>query len=468
MATAQVSPLLIAGRWNTLQILKGARTALLVLTALLLSTIVWGTRVHRDAMLTVGKDAAPSIISAQDIKAALADMDADAANELLAPTNTASEATAGYDERGEEAEKALLKAAGNITYDTERAPIQTLAVSGETYRRLKQEAEDLHDAGSADDVRYYRADALLMDGTLLPAADELDQANNEELERTYRAQSTDSLVSSGLLMFAGMLLLLTLIAVQVFMSRRMRRAINPMLFFATLVAVGVLAYSLIAMFTEQRQLKIAKEDSFTSIHALWRARAIAYEANSEERRMLLDTAHAADYNHDLARETASLASLPAGVSLHQVVDEENRGEHVAGFTGYLADELNNITFAGERDAAVLMLSSFEQYLQVDREIHRLEDSGQHQKAIELCTGTSPGQSNWAFGLFDHALGDTLAINQAHFDEAVQTGLDATGTIRGRFSLGGLLGTLEFKALVAAIVMAVLIVLGFAPRIKEYE
>jgi hypothetical protein len=68
-------PMKTRPRWNTPQILKASRTAIVALMALLLIAVMVGTTVHRDAMKTVGKDAAPSIIAAQHIKSALASGD---------------------------------------------------------------------------------------------------------------------------------------------------------------------------------------------------------------------------------------------------------------------------------------------------------------------------------------------------------------------------------------------------------
>jgi hypothetical protein len=143
---------------------------------------------------------------------------------------------------------------------------------------------------------------------------------------------------------------------------------------------------------------------------------------------------------------------------------------VSGFTGYLADELNNITFPGEREAAVKTLAAFASYLSVDAEIRRLENSGpeHHQDAVNLCVGSAAGQSHWAFAQFDSALGETLRINQEQFDRAVKAGLSSVGTLNGRVTIWEIAHTMEFKAFAWAVVIAALIAAGLAPRIKEYE
>ena len=453
MATTAVNPPI--RRWNTLQILKGSRIALLVLDLLLLVGVVIGTRVHRTAMQTVGVDAAPSIVAAQHIKTALADMDSNAANELLGAPGAMPQAVASYESRRIEASGALIAAAENITYgDSERKPILTLQVGIGSYERLIQKARDLHENNAPATVVAYRQANALMNGTLLPATDALDRANNEVLERTCKSQSARSFGIRAFVLLAGSAALLALAAVQLFLSRRMRRTFNPLLLGATLLTLILTIYAWLAMESERSQLKVAKEDAFASIHALWQARAVAYQANGDESRYLLDQTRAKDHEEAFLEKSDSLARLPAGMDSNQLLGNLRREKHVEGFSGFLADELNNITFPGEREAAIRSMTAWQGYLDVDTRIRQFERQGQTRQAIDLCLGTAQGQSNWAFDQFDNALLATLEINQKAFDASVSKGLAAVAS-------------LEIKALVAAIVIALLCFLGLAPRIREY-
>jgi hypothetical protein len=444
-------------RWNTLAILKRSRVAVLALDALLLVAIVVGTGVHRAAMQTIGNDTAPSIIAAQRIKASLADMDANAANQLLGPPNAASPASAIYDKRRVEASKALIEAAKNITYgDAEQVPIETLQVSTGTYVQLIQQALDQQNAGQSDlSLLTYRRATGTMNRTLLPAADALDRANDAEMERTYTEESRHSLMARVLVFLIGMFTLALLVATQVFLARRMHRLLNPFLLAATLVTLWVTFLSFGSFGDEERHLKVAKEDAFTSIRALSRARAVAYAANGDESRYLLDRAGAAEYERGFFEKSRLLVNLPQSTDIRQAIAAAARGQATPGLTGYLADELNNITFPGEREAAVATFAAFERYLTVDAQIRQLERAGQHQEAVALCTGSSEGQSDWAFDQFDQALLKTLAINRNAFDRSVQEGFSDVDR-------------LEIKAAVAAAVIAIFVALGLAIRIREYE
>src|SRR5579875_2272626 len=394
--------------WTTLQLLRASRAAMLTLDVLLVLAVVSATEAHRAAVKTVGKDAAPSIIAAQHIKSAMADMDADAANELLSPPGTRSSSADAYELRREEASRALITAAENITYgEAERVPIQSLQIGLGTYERLVQKSRDLDETAPPKAVAAYRDAAALMDTTLLPAADALDGANTDVLEQTYRSESLRSTETRLTIVCTGAALLFVLVWVQMMLSQRMHRTFNPPLLVATLLA-GVTAFHAVqALAASHHQLKVAKEDAFSSIHALWRARATAYQANSEESRYLLDTAHAADHQDAFGREASALATLPPGLSPVEVVSALREGRRVDGFSGYLADELNNITFPGERDAAIDVLSAWQGYVGIDGQIRRLQRTNQARQALELCTGTAPGQSDWAFAQFDSALDRAL-------------------------------------------------------------
>ena len=443
-------------RWNTLQLLRGGRLLLLALDAVLLLAALGGISEHRHAMQTVGKDSAPSIIAAQHIKSALADMDANAANELLSAPAATSAAVEAYERRRIEAARALINAAENITYgDAERGAIERLQLGLGTYERLIQRARDLHERNDSAAIAAWREAAKLLDEKLLPAADALDKANDEVLEREYVTQSDRSATARVLVGFAGALLLGGLVFVQTFLSRRMKRTLNVFLLAATVLAAWTLIFTGTQMMGEQRQLKIAKEDAFTSSRALWRARAVASWANGDESRYLLDRDRAAQYEIAFFRKTTQLAGVPKGMAFDAVARAERGGIKVTGFTGYLADELNNITFPGEREAASDTLDGLGAYLTIDRHIRDLEAGGQHAAAVALCLGNAAGQSNWAFERFDAALAQTTAINQQAFETAVDRGFSA-------------LSGLELKTAAVAIAIAVLIFLGLAPRIREYQ
>ena len=450
-------------RGNTLQRLRASRVLLLALDSLLLVVLLSAVRLAHDAMKTVGQDAAPSIIAAQHIKTAMAGMDANLANELLTTPDSGAPSLSNYDAQRTEAATSLVTAAENITYgESERGPIRTLETGLAVYEDLAERARDLHDAEKAGDaaggeavLQAYRQAETMTDRSLLPAADDLDAANLTELEKTYSRELTESTIARSFIGVIGLLTLAAFVGLQGFLSRHTRRTFNPALLGATVLTLGLLLYMFGALTRAQRELRVAKEDAFTSVHALWQARATAYQAHSEESRFLLDPGNAAAHQGAFQAEASALAQAPLSLSGAELVAALRERTDVDGFSGHLADELKNITFAGEREAALDSLEAWLQYLEVDARIRNLEHARRHQEAIELCTGTTEGGADWALARFDKALGRTLAINQSAFDRAVRNGTDA-------------LSNLDVKAASVALIVAVLVFVGLAPRIREYQ
>lgn len=409
--------------WTTPQILRAEVLAIWIASALLMAAAIAGAQSHRHAMQVVGKDSAPSIIAAEHIRAELAAMDGEAANELLLRSGSVD----AFEARQNEAAAAIVGAAENITYgEWERQPIQRLAVGVGTYAAGVQRARDKLEAGDKGYLAAWRKAADFMDARLLPASTDLDTVNRNELDKTYAQQRSASVQASVLLILGGVLLGGVLISVQIFLAGRMRRILNPLLVVATLGTLVFLIYAGQRFAASDRDLKVAKEDAFESIHALWQARAVSYAANGDEIRYLLDPATAAKYEQDF----------------------RSKADQVDGF---LTKELNNITFPGEEEAAKETAARFHEYRQLDGQLRELEKSGRHDAAVTFWQK----QSNEVFQRFDGALGRTLKVNQDAFESSVASGFrDVNG--------------FEITAPVAALLIALLGWLGMRPRMREYS
>jgi hypothetical protein len=424
---------------------------------LLLTATISGIQRQRNAIKTVGQDSIPSIVTAQRLKDALAGMDASVANELLLPAGQNQDAIKVYAERYQKVTQRLVAAAENITYgDKERKPIETLQLGLGNYISKVQQARDSHTRGDNNTMLVaYRAAAEIMDKTLLPAADELDQVNLQALEDTYTHEKLMVGNSLLLIFMTGTLLIIVLVILQLFLSQRTRRTLNPMLLGATGIAVGFLNYTAGACLSASQHLRVAKEDAFTSMHALRQARANGYIANAAESRYLLDSSFALQYEQAFLTNINKIAQIPSGETFETVRTAYIAQKKVAGFTGYLADQLNNITFAGEQEATLANLSSLATYVAIDQQIRQLERSGKHQEAIALCIGNNPGQSNWAFENFKNTNQQAFDINETAFKQAIQQGFQ---------NVAGL----ELTTTVAMSAISLLSLFGLLPRLKEYS
>ena len=445
--------------WSTPKRLRAALLAICFAALLLFLAVFFGAQQHADAVKTIGRDSAPSIVAAEKIKAALADMDANVANELIAKPGQDQESTQGYEKRRHELSDGLVAAAENITYgESERGPIQTISYNLGTYEAEVAQARLLHGRGGDRAVlTTYSAANMLMQATILPAADALDRANDDILERAYGRQKVLSGVTLTMVWGTGLLLLGVLAAAQIYLSRRTNRVFNLPLLAATGLTLLFLLFTSAKLEAASQDLKAAKEDAFDSVYALWHARAVAFDANANESRWLIDRAHAANYQEGFVSEAGKIATLPPDTNYDQVAAQcqaKDVKDVPNSFTGFLANELRNITFPGEQEAATQALSAWGKYVGIDGQIRSLKNSGQGADAVALCTGNGLDQSNGAYKTFDDALGRTLDINQSEFVKSVDKG-------------SADLGALPVLAPLMMLAVALLAWLGIRSRLREY-
>jgi hypothetical protein len=451
-------------------LLRLGELATWVLAVVLFLLVYEGVSQHRQALKTVGQDATASITAAQQLKAWLADMHSDAANELLDPPGANKQAAEGYEERRRDATNSLVAAARNITYDQEDDLVKRLLNQFGPYEEAVARARLLHRRGdeAAALEEYRRANGIMyQDGKTIPekgliaAADALTRVNQEQLDGRYAAEQWSSGWYLAGVVLPGLALLGTLAALQVFLFRRMHRVLNPGLLAATALAAGLLIYVVGSFVTVGRDLKWAKQDAFDSVGYLWRARADAYDANGEESRWLLGQKRHDEYEEAFHEKAGRLVTLPRGMTYPQLVAAvgklhlpQEAKQLPAAFKGHLAQELGNITFVGEEEAAKKALAKFGDYLAIDGKIRQLEREHKHAEAVRLCTGYDEGQSNWAFRQFVDALETVLKINDDEFHRAIRQGEAA------------LWGCREAAAVVL-LAVAVLTYVGLRPRFREY-
>jgi len=440
--------------------------------ALVLFWSVGGT-VISDARLgvqTIVRDTAPSVIAAQKIRAHLANMDADVANAGLTRGEAQVQAWKDYTNEQAALSEHLISAAQNITYgDAERRPILDIATAIQSYAGLVGEARAImalanqRDSISDAALALIRQSTTLMNRTLLPAAGALNDANEMVLNRTWQGREAAMGFETAGVIAAGLPVLLVLVGLQVFMASRVNRIINPGLLAASIAMTVVVAWAGYGCGASASALTTAKRDAFDSIRAMWKARAVAYSANADESFFLLDPSRKQAYANSFVDKIAQLVDV-------KVVQSATRSSYLNGvnmyvggscsashsaFTGLLGTELDNVTFAGECSAAAQTYRTLSIYLDIDAKIRTLESSGQRDAAIALNIGVKPGESNYAFDLFDKSLGAVIEINQGAFDAAVAKADRRLDPLPWVIGIGGAL-------------VALLSMLGVRPRLNEYR
>ncbi len=299
-----------------------------------------------------------------------------------------------------------------------------------------------------------------MQTSILPEVGSLTSVSASEVDSTYQAGLTTARTGIVVVIVVGVLLIAVAAALQLYLAARCRRMINPALVAATVVAIGLIAVTIAQLSAEAGHLRVAKQEAFDSIIALTQARAVSFDANADESRYLVDPGRAAQYQQAFLVKSEQIADVgPVGIFGYDAAlaadvrgyDDDNADVR---FGGYLGVEFRNITFPGERAAAVRTLLAYQVYERDDRVLRALAKSNR-PAAVAFDIGTAAGQSDWAFNQYDAALSSLIAINSRAFTTAVDDGQRGAGWDVG-FPAG------------AAVVLALLVLAGVRPRLAEYR
>lgn len=441
--------------------LRLLRTTALAVCAALAAVLLAGGASADDSWSAIRTHSAPQVTSAAGLYFALSDMDAQVANQLLTPGG--GDAARIYGQRRSEAAGYLRDLAEAAAGDP--AAEREVAAAIRDVGRYEERAARALLLGERSDraaVDAYRSASALMRTRLLPEADALVTVNDASFERAYGHAYDRAGAVRTAVVCTGLLLLAVLVVLQLFLARRFRRVVSPALAAATLIALAATAAGTVGLGAQRDDLTVARRDAFDSVLALTRARSVAYDANADESRYLLDRAHAAGHEADFLDKSQRLARLPGVASvddydpaLARALDAYRADPADLRFTGFLGDEFRNITFPGERPAAERALLRYQAYERDDRTIRALAGTGRLPAAVAYGTGYGPGESNHDFAAFDRALGEVIAINSAAYERAAADGADRALSVP--LGLAG--------ALVAA---AALVVLGLRPRLAEFR
>jgi hypothetical protein len=450
-----VTTLKNARNWNTPQRYKAFQYAIWGLSSAMLVTVISAVGHQRATTQQIGRDSAGSVLMAERWKDTVAGMDAFTANELLSPAGSklAQEAVEGYNERYKTYVERLTFLIENITYDEiERKPLTEVQEKMGEYIRLLQKTRDFQATGKqAEMLVTYREATTLLDNEILPKIDQLSKVNYEQMQKQINRDSSG--VSLFGVIVVGGLLIGSLVALQLFLVQRTKRQFNQPLLVATAIAGIFLLHSAIALSSAAGSLKVASEDAFPSLYSIRKARALSYQANSDESRYLLDKVNAATHEERFRQRVKEIMFIPKDLNLEDINRKINSNSKadLNRVTGLVAGAVKNVTFEGEGSALVEALRAWQNYVDVDGKIREKEKAGDHQGAINICLG----ESDEAYGVFKKKLQKVQEINE----RAMKESLDKSDRTLAFF---------EVQAAIALLVVAILTQYGLKPRIKEYQ
>jgi hypothetical protein len=450
-----VTTLKNARNWNTPQRYKAFQYAIWGLSGAMLVTVISAVGNQRTATQQIGRDSAGSVLMAERWKDTVTGMDAFTANELLSPAGSqlAQDAAKGYNERYKVYAERLTFLIENITYDEiERKPLIEVQEKMGEYIRLLQKTRDFQATGKqAEMLVTYREATTLLDNEILPKIDQLSRVNYEQMQKQINRDSSGASLFGVILV--GGLLIGALVGLQLFLIQRTKRQFNQPLLVATAIAGVFLLHSAIALSSAAGSLKVAREDAFPSLYSIRKARALSYQANSDESRYLLDKLNAATHEERFRQRVKEIMFIPKDLNLEDINRKINSNSKadLNRVTGLVAGAVKNVTFEGEGSALVEALRAWQNYVDVDDKIRQKERTGDHQGAINICLG----ESDKAYEVFKKKLQKVQEINES----AMKEPLDKSDRKLAYF---------EVQAAIALLLVAGLTQYGLKPRIKEYQ
>jgi hypothetical protein len=222
----------------------------------------------------------PLLIHAVNLYTSLSDANATVATGLLAGGLEPASKRARYlrDLRvASQSLTALTSEAG--TSASAPAALATVADQLPVYAGLVETARANNRQGFPIGAAYLRQAATLMSGTILPAADELYRTEAERLNSDYRTGTGSASLAALIAAIVGALGLLLL--AQLYLARVTRRIFNVPMVLATLALIGMSAWAVIGMVSEQNALAKAQRRGSDSVELLSAANVLLSRAQGD-------------------------------------------------------------------------------------------------------------------------------------------------------------------------------------------
>jgi hypothetical protein len=447
---------------------------------------------------TIGTQAGPNVEASARLYYDLADLDGQVANMLLVGDadnlgETSASAYAAYQADLADANVSLEQIGSGVDA-IPNGPTDFVSIENDLSQYQHDVADAMYIDGQAHGrnpaqppaaalADYQQASALMhQNGTgVLALSLSLVDADHGTVDAAYGS----ALGGIGQLRIWGIVVLALALLALCYIQRRLalhfKRRVNPALALATLLTFVLGVSMVLRLNTVHQDYVTQKSAAFDSVIALWQEKAESAEMNAAESRWLLDlgtsgyatgdadTAASEEqdfYNQeqailgvaadppvetDSSSQAVYLSTLAATLGNFGLDGSESLG---AENTGELYDELENVTFAGEDEDAVATLQTYAVYIK-DDSILRAEADGSAADGLATAVAFDTGQSNADFEKYIGALEETLNVNASAFVSATADGQ-------------GALGPWQWLPAVWAALVAVLVLLGFAPRLREYR
>jgi hypothetical protein len=376
----------------------------------------------------LGNRAQPLLVEAETIYSALADADTTAAQAFLAGGLEPAALTQRYDTDLDKATTALTSAARRTPDGGPTAQaIQQLAAGTAQYAALVATARANNRQGLPVGSSYLSAASNLNRDTLLPQAQALFRAAQNEVDAGY--SDARSSVWVTFLVLLVLALLVALVLAQRQLSRMSHRTFNVPLVAATVVT-AILALAAGGILTAQRtHLHGADANGSTPVALLAEARILALRERGDEALTLAAHGSGSAYEDDFQAVAKRLSGTNGLLDKAAAAVDGNAGDDVQA--------------AKEQQTA---------YVAVHQKVRQLDDGGDYDGAVKLAIGADTTRT---FTALTDDVGNALTEHKATFTAEIG-------------SAGRGLGLLTLLGPLLALVVCALAFAGIRARLEEYR
>jgi hypothetical protein len=254
----------------------------------------------REGVRVIGHGAGPQVVATGDLYYALSDMNAQVANVLLAGKEESlgisrTAALERYDERRTQASRAVMQATSLAAGDSGQDDTIRDVLDGiGQYERLASQAIilDARAEGTGplpqQAIDLYREANALMNSDLLPKAEKVTLESDKAVQGTFERRQSQVNTLPLWIAVSGLATIIALIGLQVYLSARFRRILNPALVLATIATFVLVVGSLFVLSVAQENLTSAKSEGHDKILSVSRSRAANNTLQANEGSYRLD------------------------------------------------------------------------------------------------------------------------------------------------------------------------------------
>lgn len=401
-----------------------------------------GTQVRADGADDAKAHSGVLVEQAEQLYHSLSDADATATTIYLHVGEAPPDLLAKYNTDLQNAQTALLAATNEAGDDTAaKKALGTVATQLPQFIKLNATAAANNLLGYPVGFRYLTQASTLMQGTILPAAQNLSDTEAKNL-----ASAEDTAKQWPVLMIAvGVLLLAALLVEQVRESRRTNRVFNIGLLGATAALLVSFAWAGADITVQNSHENDAKKRGSDQVSALATARILSLQARTDEMLTLVGRGTADDRETDYAGVTQA------------------DGTHLPGTEESLAAELKNAANLATDQAGIDLAGAASQdeaaWKTRHQELRAFDQNNDYQKAVDSALGQH-GFAN------KPSAAQSFTALQTDLDQAVK---HAETSFESQASAGaGAQAGLELGLAVLALAMAAAVVRGLGRRIAEYQ